>query len=425
MLCQIAQSQPAIDAYGGWSGVQGEATGFFHAQEVDGRWWLITPEGNGFLSIGVNHISFDADKIQGTQTAPYRDAVTEKYGTREAWAKASIAFLRSIGFNTVGAWSGQSVMENEMPYTVVLEITGRAKQSGEAVDVWGQRFEDVVRGVAEERCAPLRDSKLLVGYFSDNELHWAPDWRTLTTLLEEYLMLPADAPGHKKAVEFLQAKYASAADFRKGWRVKVQGWQDFDRGVQFNGFDRSRTAAADAAEFETIVAKRYFEVCNTIIKSADPNHMVMGCRVHSMLDLNVIKGARGHVDVFSLNHYFTNPDIGFLQAAHEACGAPLMITEWAFRAKDSGLPNTRGAGPVVETQAERTAKYRDYLQAVMREPFTVGAHWFEYADEPAEGRFDGENSNYGLVNIEDEPYEEFIGPVEETNRRIYQLHVGG
>jgi agarase len=57
-------------------------------------------------------------------------------------------------------------------------------------------------------------------------------------------------------------------------------------------------------------------------------------------------------------------------------------------------------------------------------PFVVGAHWFKYADEPAEGRFDGENSNYGLVNIRDEPYTEFINVVRETNLRAYEMRRG-
>jgi agarase len=32
----------------------------------------------------------------------------------------------------------------------------------------------------------------------------------------------------------------------------------------------------------------------------------------------------------------------------------------------------------------------------------VGWHWFEWVDQPAEGRFDGENN--GLVSEQDVPY---------------------
>ncbi|MEM7602947.1 MAG: hypothetical protein AAF357_16240, partial [Verrucomicrobiota bacterium] len=42
------------DQYGGWTGRQFEATGFFRV-EKDDRWWMVTPEGNAFLSFGINH----------------------------------------------------------------------------------------------------------------------------------------------------------------------------------------------------------------------------------------------------------------------------------------------------------------------------------------------------------------------------------
>src|SRR4029079_6870822 len=35
----------------------------------------------------------------------------------------------------------------------------------------------------------------------------------------------------------------------------------------------------------------------------------------------------------------------------------------------------------------------------------IGVHWFQYADEPRGGRDDGEDYNFGLVDIDDRPYE--------------------
>ena len=31
-------------------------TGFFTVGQRDGRWWFVTPDGNPFWSIGMNHI---------------------------------------------------------------------------------------------------------------------------------------------------------------------------------------------------------------------------------------------------------------------------------------------------------------------------------------------------------------------------------
>ncbi len=44
-----------LDRFGGWVGKKFEATGFFRV-EKDERWWLVTPEGNAFLSFGINHL---------------------------------------------------------------------------------------------------------------------------------------------------------------------------------------------------------------------------------------------------------------------------------------------------------------------------------------------------------------------------------
>ena len=37
------------DRFGGWPDLTGEKTGFFHTQKIDGRWWLVTPDGNAFF----------------------------------------------------------------------------------------------------------------------------------------------------------------------------------------------------------------------------------------------------------------------------------------------------------------------------------------------------------------------------------------
>ena len=52
----------------------------------------------------------------------------------------------------------------------------------------------------------------------------------------------------------------------------------------------------------------------------------------------------------------------------------------------------------------------------------VGYHWFEHADQPAEGRFDGENSNYGTVTIQDETYAELTETMTRVNEAAESIH---
>jgi hypothetical protein len=58
LVCGLAgaPAQSAeLDTYGGFTDVKGEKTGFFHTQKIDDRWWLVTPEANGFFGIGLSH----------------------------------------------------------------------------------------------------------------------------------------------------------------------------------------------------------------------------------------------------------------------------------------------------------------------------------------------------------------------------------
>jgi agarase len=55
-------------------------------------------------------------------------------------------------------------------------------------------------------------------------------------------------------------------------------------------------------------------------------------------------------------------------------------------------------------------------------PEAVGYHWFQFVDEPKQGRFDGEDSNYGLVDVQDHPYQEFVDAVTKINSAAIEVH---
>ncbi|VVN94314.1 beta-agarase [Pseudomonas fluorescens] len=53
----------SLDTYGGWNkGPAFEASGFFRTQKRDGRWYLVTPQGHPFYSLGVNAVSADTNQ---------------------------------------------------------------------------------------------------------------------------------------------------------------------------------------------------------------------------------------------------------------------------------------------------------------------------------------------------------------------------
>jgi hypothetical protein len=369
-----------------------EATGFFQVAEVGDRWLLITPDGKPFYSVGVNHVTANNNVDRETGICPYCEAVDSIYESRQAWAQATSERLQSWGFNTIGAWSDDELFAPRMPYTKLLTIG-----AGQP-DWFAPEFEAHTRAVVEERVAPLRDDPNLVGWFLDNELKWGKDWRNINTMLDEYMLLEEASPGRQIAERY----------------------------------------EGDHEGFLLELATQYFRVATEAIRDVDPNHLILGSRPSTLsMPPQVPQAATPYLDVFSVNFYPTTeglfealdqnwgplvPIESWLQAYHELSGLPLMLTEFSFRSIESDLPNSYP--PIYltfDTQEERAAAYDQYVQSCFDAPYVVGQHWFEYVDQPVGGRSDGEDNNFGLVTVQDEPYRDFVEPITVTNLRAPHL----
>jgi hypothetical protein len=133
-----------------------------------------------------------------------------------------------------------------------------------------------------------------------------------------------------------------------------------------------------------------------------------------------------YADVISVNHYrktgiFDAKQVGAISALAKK---PVMITEFSWRAMEnsSGCSNSKGADVTVKTQQDRADRFRMYATNALSQPFIVGYDFFMYHDQPPMGRFDGENSNYGLVDIKDNFYTTLLGAITEVNGRAAQIH---
>jgi hypothetical protein len=392
--------------------------GYFRAGERQGIWWLIDPSGKPTLSIGVDQIAYEPDRIRGTGPAPYREAVSKLYPDRNAWDLGALFRLRTWGFNTIGAWSDDELWSLGVPYTVILDIAARSGadwQHGKVADFFDRRFETTARNLAALACRPRSRDPLLIGYFSDNELRWGSDWRGKENMLQMYLAMPEGAAGRKRATDFLRERYSNdIAQLRQAWGIAAADFEHLPPVSTTEAFK------GDSDAFLELVAARYFEVSAQAIHAADPNHLYLGARFAGRVPDAVLRGARS-ADVVSVNIYSFDPR-PLVEHIYEVTRKPVLITEFAFRAEDSGLPNTQGAGPKVPNQAARAKAYTDYVTRLESLPEAVGYHWFKWADEPKEGRFDGENSNYGLVDIGDQPYTEFVAAVKAANAEALRSH---
>jgi agarase len=383
------------DKYGGWTGLTGKRTGYFHTEQIQGKWWLVTPEGNAFWSKGVCHISYEGDAAPALGYAPYNRAVAAKYGSASGWAKATADRMRGWGLNTVGAWSSPEMNSVGLAYTSIADLAAAANPNlwlhGGFPDVFSAEWRKEVDQAAAKRCGPHKNDPWLLGYFSDNELRWGPDWRSKDSLLETFLKMPEGTPGRKRA-EGVMTSHRRTLDVPVSDEAK--------------------------ADFQEMVAAEYFKVCHDAIRRHDPHHMILGCRFAGYAPDPVVRGMSQWVDLVSYNNYSHQAPIQMLEHLTSITAKPVMVTEFSFKAMDSGLPNAKGGGSPVATQQDRADLFDHYITAISKLPNCVGYHWFEYADEPKEGRFDGENCNYGLVKIDDSAWDLLTDRVREVNARL-------
>jgi len=373
------------DQYGGWTQLKGKPTGYFHTEQIQGRWWLVSPEGNVFFSKGVCHVAYTPEN----QSSPPPPADPQQ------WARATAKQLRGWGLNTAGAWSAPELYTAGIAYTHILNLAAAVQRDlwlkGGVVDFFGPEFRNAVEKVAAGSCPKFARDPWLIGYFTDNELRWGPDWRSKESLLESYLKMPPSSAGRRKAEGFLAAR----------------------------GREPDRLTDEDRNAFLEMAAAEYARVCRDAIRRHDPNHLILGCRFAGYANEAVLKGVGPYFDVISYNNYSPKAPVEKLREITRITGKPTMVTEFSFKAMDSGLPNTKGAAKPVATQKERADGFAAYVRDLASLPGCVGYHWFQYRDQPKEGRrLDGENSNYGLVRIDGTPWEELTRRFIEVNRDL-------
>lgn len=429
--CVAPPGDVSLDAWGGDMRVSLDATGFFRTDVLCDRWWFITPDGHPTWSLGINTLGPYSSEGQETGRNYYAETVAAVYGSDEAWAEANIPRVRGWGFNTAGSWSADTLLMGGMAVTPILYVSGGDWLTGDVADWWDPAWEADVAAIVAAQVAPYVGNPGVLGWFLDNEMRWGPDWRGAETLLQLYLGLDASAPGKAAAVDYLIASLGSldAVNATLGTaaqsRDELLGLTTWDTLGGAGGHDDLISG------FVSLAAERYFSVVVPAVRAVDPDHLILGNReVSVMTPLEVYAAADPYLDVFGINTYTymdgladaalilsggVDPADGFA-ALHDAIDKPILISEFGFRAADSGLPNSwPPVYPTYDTQAERAAAYTDYAGFYQDVPWVVGWHWFAWVDQPAEGRFDGEDNNWGIITDQDVPYAELVAAMTTMN----------
>ncbi len=446
---QTFHANPRLDSFGGTVDITSlKATGFFRLEETEiqseRKWWLITPNGNPFWSLGVTCIRpkyprTAVTKVEGFEylfkklpnnTGDESEAyigdslvsfyywnVLRKYGTIEKWHDTMFKRIKYWGLNTIGNWSVKEIlMKSDIPFTYSFRTTENEKFSfGHGMnDVFHPGWKAYVDGVFKE-AAEFKNNPYLIGYFVDNEGGWGD-----LNLLD---IMPPNCASRAAWEKFIRKKYKSLTSVNNAWNSNLSDWDSL-RNMNSLEENESRTYLSDIVAFETLYAEEYFSTIKQTLQTYDPNHLYLGCRFTKRLKPeHILKTAGRYCDVITVNVYDLVPLNERMDKWHELTGRPILIGEHHLP-----LSSHRQLPPHYRafTPKERFKYYQEYVQSWANQPYSLGCHWYQLADQHITGRYsNGENQTIGLVDITDKPYPDLIKAVQISSMNMYNWHLNG
>lgn len=392
--------------YGSVKTISSKATGFFRTEKINGRWWIIDPEGYAGMNIAMN--SVNAGKSERNKAA-----YAQKFNNDKDWIQKTKHQLQELGFNGTGSWSTHHavIQANEgsdqpLSYTInwnfmsaygkkrggTYAVPGHTGYRGNVIFVFDPDFETFCDEHAK-KLIPYKDDPNLFGHFSDNEMPFN------LKNLDNYLKLKENDPGYIAAKKWLDDK----------------------------GLSPEQITNKERAEFLAFAAERYFSIVSKAIKKYAPNHLYLGSRLYSS-ERSVpefMEAVGKYVDIISINYYSVwTPNKKRMADWAQWSGKPFIITEYYTKGVDSGLPNISGAGWQVKTQEDRGKFYQNYCLALLESKNCVGWHWFKYQDnDPTnpKAELSNQDANKGIVDNEYNLYQPLTEKMQQLNQNYFQL----
>ena len=381
----------------------------FSIEQREGRAWLVRPEGRQFFSFWVCCVN-QGDSAASFDASNPSYAASQHYATGGQWVERTLNRLKAWGVTTIGAWSDfASLRQSTQPdlvFTPVLHIGSTA--GAPWWDMWDPKVVERMDQIARPQILALRDDPRLLGYYTDNELGW---WEA--TLFKMTLEQTASSDQRRRLIDLLRASYHSRWDeLLKDFEPEAaDDWNDLEqRGMLY--LRPGGQGIRVMRRYLGLLAERYYSLVHEIIRKYDHRALILGDRYQSFFYPEVAQASARYVDAVSSNLNAGWSDGSFprfyLETLHALTRKPILVSEFYMAARDnrSGNRNNHGVFPVAQTQKERARGALRQLRSLLALPWVIGADWFQYYDEPTHGRYDGENFNFGLVDVNDQPYSE-------------------
>ena len=307
---------------------QPDPNGFFTLGQQDARWWLITPGGQRFFTLGLNHID--------PATMRYVENIQiwrNKYrSSTQAWITESVVpNLKQWGFNSVG-WTQEVTIRNyphssgfsaadyktlDMPYCHLLPFTESHQwdKFSQHYDYFSSDWEEWCDYVARAHVVELCEDPNLIGYFYSD----CPTWV------------------HTRPVN--------------QWRGPI--------------FDPDQLKSKTGRKALSDLAHRYYKTTHDAIRRYDKHHLILGDRYEATepIPLEIVNSALPYIDVMSFQD-FKQP-VDHLDAWYRKTNKPVLLADSA------GMKWNTEPGEVSPNDGNW---YSEVLSQLRNNPGCIGFH---------------------------------------------------
>lgn len=479
------------DRWGGWTnGPKFEATGVFGVKQDDQqRWWLVTPEGHPYLSLGacctgVGSVGVEtfgraswfeqlpdktgdfaeawrsdvAGAFAGAELMPRRwhtgrfepddpDVTVCNYlvanlirsfgdGWYERWCDRTEARLDAWGMTSLGCWSDVEFAEGrQRPIVLPAERVSKPDWS----DLLAR--QDAVWPVkAVPDAFDPRFEQMIEGSFEGLQRFAGKPWVLGFFVGNEqqwsFLVTPLAMPRHwhsrRVFIDGLKAKYPTIEALNEAWATGFASWRALEaEQVNAHPAGLSEQGEADCDAFLEKFCDRYFGAVRAELRRVVPEALFWGCRYLALPPRPaVLRGSTRHMDIVSVNWYLWHKQqpedaAAFLGRWHELCSGKPLAM--TEWAFEVTDERLLASRSLITTEQRRAELARRYIHACFSLPFVVGLHWFQWPDQPILGRSqrDGERTAFGIVDVADRPHRELVEAIRTSSQQMYPLHANG
>ncbi|MEM7143641.1 MAG: hypothetical protein AAF591_00810 [Verrucomicrobiota bacterium] len=422
----------SLDKYGGYTGIKGEATGFFHFEKIDGRYWFITPEGNVFFPVALSHLYSGESDL----------AAKNVYGgDADAWLKDSFEKARAMGFNSalgsatspernlngfVDVEKAEALFrENNFPYAVGVILLKHPWEfvDGETLpDIFDPSYKVLIEERAEAVCPRYKDDPLVMGYYYGfGAFNKADQW------VNHHLSLPPGSPGRDAIVDVLIKRYGDdVASFNETYGTELEtigALKDevelsYEAAYERRNFPSVRPTLDEdqLADFEAIIQHMcvtLYRIGHDAIRKHDENHLILGSFIKEWaLDEESWKAAAPYVDVMAPQHVNREIDVNAIATAVDM---PIIFSDEYF---GFHYPEQAMGHGAVESHDARGDIYRANLMRHCKDAQVIGVTYCACLFDQGGNTLIKGNQN-GFYDLEGNPRPKLIADVTEMNHAVY------